>query len=56
MEYLTLGELLSELDCYDDEEILNVELTGEWGVIVGTMTKCLSVTEERVGIILLQKS
>ena len=31
MEYLTLGELLNELDCHDDEEILNVELTGEWG-------------------------
>lgn len=31
MEYLTLGELLNELDYHDDEEILNVELTGEWG-------------------------
>lgn len=31
MDYLTLGELLNELDYYDDEETLNVELTGEWG-------------------------
>lgn len=31
MEYLTPGELLNELDYYDDEELLNVELTGEWG-------------------------
>ena len=31
MDYLTLGELLDELDYYDDEETMNVELTGEWG-------------------------
>ena len=31
MDYLTLGELLNELDYYDNEETLNVELTGEWG-------------------------
>lgn len=31
MDYLTLGELLYELNRHDDDEELNVELTGEWG-------------------------
>lgn len=31
MDYLTLGELLDELNCHNEEEELNVELTGEWG-------------------------
>lgn len=31
MDYLTLEELLNELNYYDDDEELNVELTGEWG-------------------------
>ena len=31
MDYLTLGELLNELNYHNDDEELNVELTGEWG-------------------------
>lgn len=31
MDYLTLGELLDELIYHDDDEELNVELTGEFG-------------------------
>ena len=31
MEYLTLGELRRALVVYDDNEELNVELTGDWG-------------------------
>jgi|SRR5699024_4406243 len=31
MRYLTVGELKSELSYHDDEDVLNVELTGEWG-------------------------
>ena len=31
MDYLTLGELLYELNRHDDDEELDVELTGEWG-------------------------
>ena len=31
MDYLTLGELLNELNYHSDNEELNVELTGEWG-------------------------